>query len=79
MTTEQHHYEVIVLVEDGEPIDIYVNDEHSATWHEGTVWDSTLEIWRGYDDDGYSESVADDALNRLLKGAEDLCRTINDK
>lgn len=79
MTIEQHHYEVIVLVEDGEPIDIYENDDHSATWHEGTVWDSKREIWRVYDMDSPTESVADDALTRLLKGAEDLCRTINDK
>lgn len=79
MTIEQHHYEVIVLVEDGEPVDIYENDEHSATWHEGTIWGVSDDEWRRYDIDGDNESVADDALSQLMKGAEALCREINDR
>lgn len=79
MTIEQHHYEVIVLVEDGEAIDIYENDEASATWHEGTVWSVTDNKWRRYDLEFEAEAVADNALTRLLKGGEDLCREINEK
>jgi hypothetical protein len=44
-TIEHHHYEVIVEVKDGVVIDIFLNDEPSATWWQGTVWMPEIEEW----------------------------------
>ena len=43
---KEHHYEVIVTEEADEMcVGIRLNDEHSATWWSGTIWDDDAEEW----------------------------------
>ena len=44
-TTEEHHYEVLVTVTDGFIVDFDINDEPSATWWDGMVYNSQAEEW----------------------------------
>jgi hypothetical protein len=67
MPANQHHFEVIVLVEDGEVIGVEVNGENSATWWDGTVYTADGDWVEPYDSDDASRLDEDDkrALDTL--------------
>jgi len=66
---EEHHYEVIVTTRDGVLIDFDLNDEKSATWHEGTVYLPTQEKWGNYSE-YFDDDVANDAMTAIVRQAK---------
>lgn len=65
MTVEEHHYEVIVAVENGQVNCIYLNAENSASWHEGTVFHEQGEHWTSIDGAAWT-AEADEAIEAHL-------------
>jgi hypothetical protein len=55
---KQHHFEVYVATTDDGAIDpgVEFNSENSATWWDGTVWDTETEQW-GDDAPAFSENA----------------------
>lgn len=72
MTVRQHHFEVVVVVEDGEPCGAYVNAENSAHWPVGTVYSEVdgpdewewIEASEAWDDDLAAADYLDGVLQK---------------
>lgn len=69
MTVREHHFEVVVTVEDGVPCSAYLNGELSAHWPQGTVYDVTeegdwIEASEAWDDDLAAGEYLGDVLQK---------------
>lgn len=75
MTVREHHFEVVVTVEDGKPCSAYINAEESAHWPAGTVYDITdgdgewISASEAWDDD----LAAGDYLGEVLQKGQETC------
>jgi len=81
-STYQHHFEVVVETNARTGhLAIYLNDENSATWHEGTVYHVDGEVWEEDPFDplsGYATKTIDGILkhvNAIIKEEEDRVRS----
>ncbi len=66
-TTEEHHFEVLITVRDGVVIDFDLNEENSATWWDGTVYNPKDEAWSTV---GYYDKVAFVAMQEIQRQAK---------
>ena len=70
--TREHHFEVIVPVDDDGPGSPYLNQENSAYWSSGTVYDDEEEEWGSADDHWDDDLAAGDVVGRVLSLPDDI-------